>query len=403
MVAVAVFTVISSAAFMLFNQQQNTSIVLNGQVGLNMGLRNTASMLQADLADAGSNYFQDVNMSYGVLGVTILNNVVQTPVSGTTSCHTSGTTIYGNSCFDQLSILQVDNTYVLYPTNSAGTCVSSSCINTNNGTAYAIPASGSGLSLATIASYYHTGDQLIFVRQNGSLYTSVILTSNATASATAVLFTFNPTTTSNGVSGVNSLANDPINISACGGAATCPVSYAGGTTPPLTNQFGSSDYILKLQPPITYLVCSGPGSPTTPWACDQTANSPDIADPKLMRVSGSIPSLATANVVMEQVIGFKVGGTVWNSSGIFGSGTADFDNANYLYDASAYYGQVANDSAYNFTVLRSVRVSLIGRTAPATTKNYVYRNGFDGGAYQVQGTALVVNPRNMNFTSGTSN
>lgn len=112
-----------------------------------------------------------------------------------------------------------------------------------------------------------------------------------------------------------------------------------------------------------------------------------------MRVLGSAPSVATGSVVMDQIIGFKAGGTIWNSP----TGAVPADITSYNYDASTYTNSIANDTAYNFSALLAVRVSLIGRTAPATTANYVYRNSFDGGPYQVQGTAVVVNPRNMNF------
>lgn len=394
MIAVAIFALISGIAFKMMSQQQNASLGLSGQVGLTMGLRNAATMIQMDLANAGSHYYQDVNKSYGVLGVTILNNVVAAPTSGSTTCHTAGTTIYNNSCFDQLTVLAIDNTYVLNPTNSSGV-PGSTVTNTASGNpAYGMPITATNSQ--TVAAYFHTGDQLLFLTNDGTHYTSVMLTQNATASSSTapIVFTFASTYGD----GHNSLANDPLNITTCGGTTPCPRS----ATPPLTNSFGGStgayDYILKLQP-VTYLVCSGPGSPTTPYLCDQSANSPDIADPKLMRVVGSKPGVSTASVVMDQVIGFKVGATVWNSA------LGDFNNMNYVYDASTYTVNplTANDSAYNFTVLRSVRVSMIARTAPAFTgnsanvNNYTYRNGFDGGPYQVQGTAVVVNPRNMNF------
>jgi len=395
MIAVALFALISGVAFKMMSQQQNASLGLAGQVGLTMGLRNAATMIQMDLANAGSHYYQDVNKSYGVLGVTILNNVVAAPTGGSTSCHATGTTVYGPTCFDQLTVLAIDNTYTLNPTNSSG-ALGSTVTNTSMGTAYGMPMTANNSQ--TVAAYFHTGDQLLFLTNNGTQYTSVMLSQNATASSSTapILFTFQPTN----ANGSNTSAYDPLNISTCGGSATC-----AATTPPLTKSFGGStgayDYILKLVP-VTYLVCSGPGSPTAPYACDPSANSPDIADPKLMRVVGSKPGVSTASVVMDQVIGFKVGASVWNSGAAGGAG--DFNNLNYVYDASAYsVGGATPDSAYNFTVLRSVRVSLIARTAPAftgnsaTVNNYTYRNGFDGGPYQVQGTALVVNPRNMNF------
>ena len=93
---------------------------------------------------------------------------------------------------------------------------------------------------------------------------------------------------------------------------------------------------------------------------------------------------------MDQIIGFKLGASIWNANNSTLS-------TQYIYDASTYTSQTANDMAYNFTLVRAVRVSLIGRTAPSTDANNEYRNGFDQRPYQVQGTTLIVNPRNMSM------
>jgi type II secretory pathway pseudopilin PulG len=395
LVAVALFATISTAAFTLLYQQQNTAIGVNGQVQLSMSLRNAASMLQLDLANAGSNYYQASNISNGVIGVTMINNVVP-PASGagvSTICHTAGTTIYLNPCFDILNVIWIDPSYpVVNATDITGVAGSSNYSYTNSGNAYGqagvlnpTSASPTTLTLAATASSYKVGDHLFLVKQNGSAYTSVVLTAVPTVASgsKAVLFTFQPTA----ANGTNTLQHDPLNITACSGASTCPP--AAETTSPFTDSFSGSDYILKLLW-ATYQVCSGPGSPTTPnapFACDQTATSPDIADPKLMRTFNGVTTQ-----VMDQVIGFKAGGSVWNTP----NGSADVTS--YNYDSSTYtQNSTAGANAYNFTLLRSVRVSLIARTPPINTKNYVYRNAFDSGPYQVQGTVVVVNPRNMNF------
>ena len=89
----------------------------------------------------------------------------------------------------------------------------------------------------------------------------------------------------------------------------------------------------------------------------------------------------TQSIVMEQVIGFRVGASLWNNS----------DDTAYNYFASTY------PFPYDFTRVRSVRISLIGRTTPNISPSYEFRNAFDQGPYQVQGTAIVVNPRNMSM------
>ncbi len=380
MIAVAVFIVISTASFMLLNQQQNASVGLNGRVGLNMALRNTVSLLEMDLVNAGSGYFQDTNVSTGALGVTMINNVV--PASSGNGCYTPSTGgapfgTYGLTCFDQLNIIQIDPTYpVLNATDSTGASGTGNCSST-----YLSPGTGTtsiygqgGASPSTVAGTYKVGDQLLLVKNGGTAYTSVVLTALPTVSGTAVKFTFNSTTsTGSNTWPAGSKTNDPLNISACSGTTPCPPT---GAVSQLTTSFCGNDWILKVAP-ITYNVVS---------STDSAGNQ----NPILQRTQGGV----TTNV-MEQVIGFKVGGSIWQDPD-----SANTDVTSYNYDSSSYSLTLgtAGANAYNYTLLRSIRVSLIGRTAPVYTKNYVYRNTFDSGPYQVQGAAVVVNPRNMNGT-----
>lgn len=395
LVAVALFTIISGVTFNLINQQQNASTSLNGQVTLSMGLRNATSLLQLDLANAGAGYFQTATASSPVLGVTMVNNVV---LSGSTLCNSSSSgvpsQIYNAPCFDQLNIITIDTgSPTLIPL--VGTV-------TNTGTATATLPSGSSFTPATAAATFHKGDILLFVNgtptAEGASYTAVTLTGVPTNTGTTVTFRFNATS----ATGTNTLANDPLNITACSGAIACPPAspVSGVTTfafPQAT--FGTSDYIMKIAP-VSYQVCSGPGSPTTAtgalYSCNTSSTSPDISDPKLYRTT-IIGGVTSSSVVLEQIIGFKVGGSVWNDPDPNTGGLPN-DIPYYDYDASTYNLGVnnASDHAYNFSALHSVRVSLIARTPPQDTSNYVYRNAFDSGPYQVQGTALVVNPRNMN-------
>lgn len=413
MVAISVFFVISAAAFSLLNQQQTSSIGVRGRAGLNMALRNTVSMLQMDLANAGSNYYQATNMSIGDLGVTVINNVV--PATSSSGCYTAATGsqtlgTYGSNCFDQLNVISVDSGYpIVQATDTSGSTTGTPgthCSVPSSGTAYAQAGTlpnGTALTLAQTATYYHVNDQLLFlVNGTGSYakYTSVVLTGvslypNST-SPVAVKFTFAPTNSN----GSNTLYNDPLNITACSSytttSATCPPS-AAEVTPGysfLADQFcagataGAGDWILKLNP-IIYQVNTS--------ATDYAGNQ----NPTLTRTS-TVNGVTTTATVMEQVIGFKVGASVVNDP----TGTADVTN--YTYDASCYTqyllsgacpSTVLGANAYNFTILDSVRVSLIGRTTPVYTKNYTFRNTFDNGPYEVQGTAVVVNPRNLSFNT----
>ena len=50
-----------------------------------------------------------------------------------------------------------------------------------------------------------------------------------------------------------------------------------------------------------------------------------------------------------------------------------------------------------FNLIRSVRVSIIGRTQPNPTNPY--RNPFDSGPYQIRGNSIIVNPRNLTMNN----
>jgi len=129
----------------------------------------------------------------------------------------------------------------------------------------------------------------------------------------------------------------------------------------LTDTFGQYDWVVRLSP-ITY--------------CVNTANT---ADPQLMRVQSG-----TANPLMDQVVGFKVGAALWNNP----TATSTFQ---YNYNSNTY--PIANE----FNLIRSVRVSIIGRTQPNPTNPY--RNLFDQGPYQIRGNSIIVNPRNLTMNN----
>jgi hypothetical protein len=105
------------------------------------------------------------------------------------------------------------------------------------------------------------------------------------------------------------------------------------------------------------------------------------------------------------VIGFKIGAAIWNAPQSTdgtdltpcptGSGICPYNYYAKTYNISGT--GATGDQAYNFTLVRAVRISLIGRTTPSTDPNYTFRNNFDNGPYQVQGTAVVVNPRDLSM------
>jgi hypothetical protein len=182
-----------------------------------------------------------------------------------------------------------------------------------------------------------------------------------------VKFTFHPTNAdgSNTYSSTNPA--DPLHMTDCYGATPCT---AGGK---LATNFCGDDWIIKLAPGITY----------------QVDTTTDPSNPTLTRTVGS----GSPMTVMEQLVGFKIGATTFNLP------AADPD---YNYDASTYEQNGASPgtvvaSPYNYSLVRAVRVSLIGRTPPNYNNSYKFRNAFDSGPYQVQGTAMVVNPRDLSM------
>jgi prepilin-type N-terminal cleavage/methylation domain-containing protein len=397
-IAMAIFLIVSGMSFSLFNQQQASSKLMQGQTGLNMALRNAVAQLQMDMVGAGSGVFQGANIPAWPVGVTIVNHVVGT---GSTCYYTlpnESSSSYTSSCFDQINIITAANQTTYPRIYATGTSANNFCSVTSQGVAYgqAAVVNGTAWSLAASAAEFKNGDQLLFEKNDGTMITSVVLTADASVSNGMVKFTFQPTLTATDNStnppsvykGYSNLTYDPLDITACDNTDPCmagrqpqvgPPAVAGGG---LGEQFCSTDWIIKLAP-IQYFVCSGPGSNTT-WCTDTSATSPDIQNPKLMRVQSGAKS-----VVMEQVIGFKVGAVIINPSN---QQAADNDSVTvaYNYDASSYR------QPWNFTLVRSVRISLIGRTSPSNSDSE-FRNSFDNGRYQVQGVAVVVNPRNSSM------
>lgn len=379
LVAMAIFLTISAALFSLLLQQQQSTQTLQGQVGLNLSLRNAAAQLQMDLTNAGSNFSNpaaSIVASWPPLAVTLVNNVVP---SSSTPCYTVATStyLYGPSCFDQLNVINAADPGTYPPINATdingGGNPSSNCSDTSTATAYGRPASG-GVSLAQTAAEFKSGDQLLFYKSTGSQITSVVLLKDAEVGTSAVKFTFKPTGGLSNPSlsdGSNNLSNDPLNISACSGTQPCTLGQinatgSSNTTARLASQYCANDWIVKLAP-VSY------------WVDTSTA-----ANPVLMRRQNGV-----AAEVTEQVIGLKVGAATSNGSSSGGTTTSS-----YIYDASQYTNQT--NQAYNFGLIRTVRISLIGRTTPNTNPTYVFRNSFDHGPYQVQGISVVVNPRNVN-------
>jgi type II secretory pathway pseudopilin PulG len=330
MVSVAIFIVVAGAAFALFQKHAPLFSRQQSLAGLNVTMRNAMSEMQMDIVNAGSGYYPGTNFPDWPIGITIQNN----PPSG--SCYNATTHTYSSTCFDTLNVIAMDqSTPPSHPTDSGSNCVS-----TTSSILFANPTTG--ISAATLATYFHSGDQILVVKSDGSQMTTTILTKDGQVAGGKVQLQHNPT----GTDGSNSSAGDPLGITT-------------NANNKLGISFCSPDWIMKLSP-ITYAV-----------------DASDPTDPKLTRRQNG-----TTDVIAEQIIGFKVGATIWNSTSY---ASTDF----YQFDASTY--------GYNYSLIRSVQLSMIGRTPPNQAGPNSFANSFDQGNYQIQSISLSVNPRNLSM------
>jgi hypothetical protein len=132
----------------------------------------------------------------------------------------------------------------------------------------------------------------------------------------------------------------------------------------------------------------------------------------LVRCPGTVCTATNGQVVTDQVIGFKVGADLWNGRPVGATGT---DIANYNYNGSTYCSDAiagvdctaappSQYDPYDFTLVRAVRVSLIGRMTPGSdqTLHAQFLNGFDNGPYLVQQASTVVDLRNLSNVDSTN-
>ena len=366
MVAMGVFLVVSGISFALFSQHQALLATQQATVGLNIGLRNALAQIQLDVANAGNGLILGTNVPAWPVGVTINNNTLVA-----SQCNPTATSppTYVAACYDQLNVIVVDpNTPAIHPCATSGCTISTSAGSTADGLPAAVinPATGLLYTAAQLASHFNIGDQVLFVQScsggghpngsSGCMFTTALLTTaGATNTAASGCSTgcVSLNFTSTGVGGTNSSANDPLGMT----TANVPAGI-------LTDTFGQGDWVVRLLP-ITYSVNAS------------HVDSGNQPDPQLIRTQAG-----TQNAVMDQVIGFKVGAALWNAA----NSTSNFQ---YDYNASDYSSQ--------YNLIRSVRVSIIGRTGPNPTNRY--RNPFDSGPYQIHGDSIIVDPRNLTMNN----
>lgn len=328
MVAMAVFMIVGGAAVSLVKKHVPLFTSQQNQTGMNISLRNAIAQMQIDVVNAGTGYYQGVNIPSWPIGITVINSA---PGTG---CFNAATQTYGPTCFDTLNVIAMDQNTP--PSNPSD--IGANCVSTTASSLFITPIGSTTLN--QLAADFHSGDQVLLVKSDGSQMTTTILTSDGQITGGKVKLAHNPT----GVAGVNSVANDPLALS------------NSADSNKLGEQFCNTDWVLKLAP-ITYSV-----------------DASDPTDPKLVRTQSG-----QSNVISEQVIGFKVGASIWNAA----TGT---DNT-YSFDPTSYNS--------DWSLIRSVRISLIGR-APSDPANN-FRNTFDGGPYKIESVSVVINPRNLSM------
>jgi hypothetical protein len=216
-----------------------------------------------------------------------------------------------------------------------------------------------GISAATLQAGYTSGNILMMFSNtvNASsgmpTVTTFPLTGTPTATATTVTFSYTPNVAPvSGSPGTGTWPADSLGVSSIYGISD-PIQNADGSTSPgilyLGTSFDNTDWVLKVTG-IVYTV-----------------------DPVSGLLSRTVNG-GTPQIIADNIIGFKVGAL--------------------LYGGTSYKYLPANPIS-DPRQIRSVRVSFIARTTPDTTSPF--RNTYDGGAYRVEGTSFIINPRNLSL------
>ena len=350
LVAMFIFVVISGAAIRLVQRHAPMATTQQNQAALNFNIRNAIAQMQVDVVNAGTGYYAGANIPAWPIGMTIFNcgDLVNgcNALTGPANCYNAATLTYGQGCFDVLNMIASDPTTP--PSHPSD--IGANCVSTTSSTLFANPIGTT--TTAQLAAAFHSGDELLVVNSDGSQMTTVNLTKDGSVSGNKVQLQHNPT----GADGSNSFDQF--------GIANSTDANKLGT------QFCTTAWILKISM-ISYSV-----------------NAANPANPQLVRsINGANPQ-----VIADQIIGFKVGAMTWNT-------TANDDQSTYLFNAPAASpsnGCTSNCGYSNdWSLIRSVLISVIGRTAPAPADPF--RNSFDGGPYKVQSVSVVINPRNLSM------
>jgi len=431
MVAMAMFLAMAGAAFTLFAEHAQLASRQENLSAVNIGLRNAMAQLEIDLSSAGQNLLSSVPGNSGTafsLGAIIQNSV--TGVAAACTVNTSSWAYPTSSvCFDSLEIVNPKlcsscaTPYSSYPYVPV-LQISDTADNLNTTTTIQATDSNSAdtLSLATVAANFQNGDELVIVTpanghgnpphcpsngvttsQSPFCMTTVTLTANATVLAAASC----PITTASCIRLTHSLVGSAGQPAACPGTnCTDPLGIVYNTFAP-----NSANYYSALSPGTygtnSYVIDMGSGTNDVWYSVLQ--NPSNAADTQLMRCVGGPCNGANEQQLTDQVIGFKAGAALWNQAATTEIGSFFYNANDYcsgFIETSTSPVAYANCSAtpppfndpYDFSLVRSVRISMIARTTPnVDARLSQFQNGFDNGPYLVQQASVVVDLRNMSM------
>jgi len=357
--------------------------------------------MEMDLAGTGQNLLATVPVTVGIapfsIGVVIQNNVP--PVDGGTApaCALNVANYSyptSSACFDSLTIPTVK------PCTIAGTIVPTPTLVTSapaalNGSVLSATDPASAANNATDANCYQSGDELLvfYIPQGAATEPTC---NSGTHSNPSGKFPF--------CLGVVTLTQ---NAQVSGGLIQLQPSAAGPSNDPLGiiyNSSGTQNFMnaygqnYSYSSGSTYIVDLGTAANTVTYSVQ--TNPANAADQQLVRCESN-----TCSVVVDQIVGFKMGATLWGKGA-----TGATDLASYFYNALNYCNDALGggvdcstnpqpNDPLDYTLIRAVRVSMIGRTPPSpdmALRNF--KNAFDGGPYLIQQASVVVDLRGISDT-----
>jgi prepilin-type N-terminal cleavage/methylation domain-containing protein len=342
LVAMAVFLTISGAALALLRQHTPLFVKQQNQAYLNAGMRQALSQLQIDVVNAGSDFTANPNVPLPVFGMTI-----DAPPAGAV-CYDPAQKTYGAGCFDTLHIITLDPNPVYAQTTGSAT----STVSVTSSTLFVNPVAPQ--TADQLAPLFNPGDALLVVQVDQN--------SNITSMAQTFLDCSNPSMSQAGQNQVK-LQHNPQGPS----CATNPPLMANAPNNKLGTTFTGGSWVIKLGPTITYGV-------------DVTT---DNKNPRLYRQIGNGPQ----DMIADQIVGFKIGAAL-------NQPPAGCAVTQYYFLAPGNFVCPASSptAMMDFTQIRALKVSLIGRTA-ADLNNQA--NTFDGGRYGIESNSVVIYPRNL--------